>query len=128
MERLIRERYGIAAAGERIKAGALRYLSFIEDLPDELRDVLDQLRRREFSVNLKHQGLDRLNDDTIEHASGTIAVGLVIAGLLVSSSVLILAEREAGGVSLLRGLGVGGIVLAMLLAVTLPIRWIRRRR
>ena len=79
-------------------------------------------------MNLKHQGLDRLNDDTIEHASGTIAVGLVIAGLLVSSSVLILAEREAGGVSLLRGLGVGGIVLAMLLAITLPIRWIRRRR
>ncbi len=65
----------------------------MEDLPDELRDVLDQLRRREFSVNLRHQGLDRLNDDTLEHASGTIAVGMVIAGLLVGSSVLILAER-----------------------------------
>jgi ubiquinone biosynthesis protein len=128
MERLIRERYGIAAAGERLKIGALRYLSLLEDLPDELRDVLDQLRRREFSVNLKHQGLDRLNDDTIEHASGTIAVGLVIAGLLISSSVLIYSEKGAEGVSLLRGLGVGGIVLAMILAITLPIRWIRRRR
>ncbi|MFO0427940.1 MAG: ABC1 kinase family protein [Planctomyces sp.] len=128
MERLIRERYGAAAAGERLRNGVLRYLSLLEDLPDELRDVLDQLRRREFSVNLKHQGLERLNDDTIEHASGTIAVGLVIAGLLVSSSVLILAERGVEGVSLLRGLGVGGIILAMLLAVTLPIRWIRRRR
>ena len=69
----------------------------MEDLPDELRDVLDQLRRREFSVNLRHQGLDRLNDDTLEHASGTIAVGLVIAGLLVGSSVLILAERGIEG-------------------------------
>ncbi len=51
IEQLIRERYGLKAAQERIKAGALRYLSLMEDLPDELRDVLDQVRRREFSVN-----------------------------------------------------------------------------
>ena len=100
----------------------------MEDLPDELRDVLDQLRRREFSVNLRHQGLDRLNDDTLEHASGTIAVGMVIAGLLVGSSVLILAERGTEGSTFLRGVGVTGIVIAMFLAITLPIRWIRRRK
>lgn len=128
IERLIRERYGFRAAQERLKAGALRYLSLLEDLPDELRDVLDQVRRREFSVNLRHQGIDRLNDDTIEHASGTIAIGMVIAGLLVGSSVLILAERSVAGFSLLRAFGTGGIIFAMFLAVTLPIRWIRRRK
>ncbi|MCA9034355.1 MAG: hypothetical protein KDA91_04445, partial [Planctomycetaceae bacterium] len=112
----------------RIQTGALRYLSLLEDLPDELRDVLDQVRRREFSVNLKHQGLDRLNDNTIEHASGTIAVGMVIAGMLVSSSVLILAERNIEGFSWLRTLGITGLVCGVLLIVTLPIRWLRRKK
>jgi Pyruvate/2-oxoacid:ferredoxin oxidoreductase gamma subunit len=100
----------------------------LEDLPNEVRDVLDQLRRREFSVNLRHHGMDRLNDDTLEHASGTIAMGMIIAGLMVGSSVLILAERAIEGSSLLRGIGVTGIVIANVLAITLPIRWIRRRK
>jgi ubiquinone biosynthesis protein len=97
-------------------------------MPDEVRDVLDQLRRREFSVNLRHHGIDRLNDDTLEHASGTIAIGLVITGLMVGSSVLILAERNTEGYSILRGFGIAGIIIATVLAVTLPIRWIRRRK
>lgn len=128
IEQLIRERYGFKAAQERIRAGALRYLSLIEDLPDELRDVLDQVRRREFSVNLRHQGLDRLNDNTIEHASGTIAVGMVIAGLFVGSSVLILAERHTVGWTYLRVVGTAGLTIGILMAMALPIRWIRRRK
>ena len=128
LEKLIRDRYGFTAARDRLLTSAQRYLSLMEDLPDEVRDVLDQLRRREFSVNLRHHGIDRLNDDTLEHASGTIAVGLVIAGLLVGSSVLILAERGMEGSTILRGVGVTGIVIAIVLAITLPIRWIRRRK
>lgn len=128
LEKLIRDRYGFKAAQDRIVTTAQRYLSLLEDMPDEVRDVLDQLRRREFSVNLRHHGIDRLNDDTLEHASGTIAIGLVIAGLMVGSSVLILAERSIEGYSILRGFGVAGIIIAIVLAVTLPIRWIRRRK
>lgn len=128
LETLIHERYGFKAARERIMTSAMRYLSLLEDFPDELRDVMDQLRRREFSVNLRHHGIDRLNDDTLEHASGTIAMGMIIAGLLVGSSVLILAERGIDGSRFLRGVGTAGILVALFLAITLPIRWIRRRK
>ncbi len=128
LEKLIRDRYGFRAAQDRIVTAAQRYLSLVEDFPDEVRDVLDQLRRREFSVNLRHHGLDRLNDDTLEHASGTIALGLIIAGLFVGSSVLLLAERGIEGSSVLRGVAVTGIVIGIVLSVTLPIRWIRRRK
>ncbi len=127
LEKLIHERYGLNAAKKRLVTCAQRYLSLMEDLPDEARDVMNQLRRREFSVNLRHHGIDRLNDNTLEHASGTIAMGLVIAGLMVGSSVLILAERGIES-SILRGFGITGLIVAMLLTVTLPIRWIRRRR
>ena len=128
LEKLIKDRYGLKAAKDRLLTSAQRYLSLMEDLPDEVRDVLDQLRRREFSVNLRHHGIDRLNDDTLEHASGTIAVGLVIAGLMVGSSVLILAERGSEGPTILRGVGIAGLIIAIFLAMALPIRWIRRRK
>jgi len=128
LEKLIHERYGLKAAKDRLVTCAQRYLSLMEDFPEEVRDVMDQLRRREFSVNLRHHGIDRLNDNTLEHASGTIAMGLVIAGLMVGSSVLILAERGIQGSSILRGFGIAGLIVAMLLTVTLPIRWIRRHK
>jgi hypothetical protein len=42
--------------------------------------------------------------------------------------VLILAERGIEGSSLLRGFGIAGMITATVLAITLPIRWIRRRK
>lgn len=128
LEQLIKDRSGLKAAKDRLLTCAQRYLSLMEDFPDEVRDVMDQLRRREFSVNLQHHGIDRLNDNTLEHASGTIAMGLVIAGLLVGSSVLIHAEKGIEGSSILRGFGIAGLIIAVLLIVILPIRWIRRRK
>jgi len=123
LERLVRERYGGAAARRRLKRGAIRYMELIEDFPDEVRDLFEQVRRREFSVNLNHAGVDRLNDDSLEHASRTIAYGLVIAGLLVGSSILILtAQTIEPGISYLRLTGIGGIILASILMATLAIR------
>ena len=128
LEKLIRDRCSLSAAAGRLRSAAWRYVSLAEDLPDEVRDVLDQLRRREFSVNLRHHGIDRLNDNTIEHASGTIAVGLVVTGLLIASSVLILAESRSATDGPLRTAGIVGLIVAVTIAVLLPIRWIRRRR
>lgn len=128
LEKLIRDRCSLRAAAGRLRSAAWRYVSLAEDLPDEVRDVLDQLRRREFSVNLRHHGIDRLNDNTIEHASGTIAVGLVITGLLIASSVLILAESRVAEPGFLRSAGIAGLTVAVALALLLPIRWMRRRK
>ncbi len=128
LEKLIRDRCSLSAVAGRLKSAAWRYVSLAEDLPDEVRDVMDQLRRREFSVNLRHHGIDRLNDNTIEHASGTIAVGLVITGLLIASSVLILAESRVPEPGFLRTAGIAGLTVAVTLALLLPIRWMRRRK
>jgi len=128
LEKLIRDRCSAGAVAARLRSAVWRYVSLAEDLPDEVRDVLDQLRRREFSVNLRHHGIDRLNDNTLEHASGTIAVGLVITGLLIASSVLILAESRSAEPGFLRTAGIAGLILAAGLAILLPFRWVRRRK
>ena len=123
LERLVSESYGVAAARRRLARGAVRYLELIEDLPHEVRDLLEQIRRRELSVRLQHVGVDRLNDNSLEHASRTIANGLIVAGLMVGSSILILtAETTDRPFELLRTTGVGGLLLAVGLMGTMAVR------
>ncbi len=55
-------------------------------------------------------------------------MGMVIAGLFVGSSVLILAERNNEGWTYLRTVGTTGLTIGILMALALPIRWIRRRK
>jgi ubiquinone biosynthesis protein len=66
------------------------------------------MRRREFAVNLQHEGLERLST-TIDRASRTIAYGLAMAAIIIGSAVLILAERGDGSFGLLSALGFIGI-------------------
>lgn len=95
----------------------------IENLPDEVRDLLEQIRRRELSVRLQHVGVDRLNDNSLVHASRTIANGLIVAGLMVGSSILILtAQTTDKPFELLRTTGVGGLLLAIGLMGTMAVR------
>jgi hypothetical protein len=55
-------------------------------------------------------------------------VGLVITGLLIASSVLILAESRVHEPGFLRTAGMAGLTVAVALALLLPIRWMRRRK
>jgi ubiquinone biosynthesis protein len=117
VERLMRRRYGLRALRARLQRALLGYAELAEDLPREVTSLLEQLRRNEFSVRLEHHRLDRLTE-TVEHASRNVAYALIIAALLVGSSILILADRgsEAG---LLGEIGAGGLVAAVMLILAL---------
>ncbi|MCG8511005.1 MAG: AarF/ABC1/UbiB kinase family protein, partial [Rhodospirillales bacterium] len=105
VKKLIKSRYSLAALRERFQQGVLRYGEFLEDLPDELRDLLEQIRKREFIVNLHHKGVDRLNDNTIDHAARSVSYAMIIAGLLVGSSILVFAGEGLASIGLLDIIG-----------------------
>ena len=114
VEKLVKRRYGVAALRHRLTTGLTNYAELVEDLPIEIRSLLTQLRRNRFAVNLEHRGLTRLVD-TIEHASRNISFALIIAAMLVGSSILVLAARQAG-TGLLWFIGAGGFIAALVLA------------
>ena len=114
IEKLVKRRYGIAALRHRLATGLTNYAELVEDLPMEVRSLLTQLRRNRFAVNLEHRGLTRLVN-TIEHASRNISFALIIAAMLVGSSILVLAARQAG-TGLLLFIGAGGFIAALVLA------------
>ena len=108
LERLVMSRYRPKAIRERVTRAVGEYVDIMEELPTDLRALLSQMRRREFAVNLHHEGLERLST-TIDRASRTIAYGLAMAAIIIGSAVLILAERGDGSFGLLSVLGFIGI-------------------
>ena len=96
IERLVRRRYGIRALRQRLQNSLARYAELAEALPRDAMTLIQLVRRQKLTVNLEHHGLDRLTR-AVEHASRNIARALIITALLVASSILMLADRAAGG-------------------------------
>ncbi len=92
----------------------------VEELPTDLRVLLSQIRRRDFAVNLRHDGLDRLST-TIDRASRTIAYGFVVAAVIVGSAIMILAERGDDSFGVLSILGFGGILVTWVMIVSMAL-------
>ncbi|MDZ4754624.1 MAG: AarF/UbiB family protein [Phycisphaerae bacterium] len=127
--RVVSRRYGWAAIRKRLRAGVEDYVSFAEELPRELKLIIGAVRRNSFAVNLQHHGLTQLTR-TIEHASRNIGFALMVTGLTVSSAILVHAS-DRGGRSTLQSLGIGGFVLATLLALSYVIanrKWMAAKR
>jgi len=122
VRRLVERRYDSSAIKERLKKSMLAYAELAEVLPNELGQLLKQLRLNKIAVNLEHHGLPRLTD-TIEHASRNISFSLVVAAMLVGSSILVLADRGQLESSI-GSLGLIGFSVACFLIV---MRWFSNR-
>jgi ubiquinone biosynthesis protein len=119
VERLVQRRYTLGAVRKRLQKSLLGYAELIEDLPREIRPLLSHLRRNKVTVNLEHRGLSRLTH-AVEHASRNISFALIIAAMLVGSSILVNAARNPG-LGSLTALGIAGFVASAVLVVMMII-------
>ena len=119
MEDLISKRYSFSALKGRVHRSLLHYLELAEDLPSELRPILTQLRKNKLAVNLEHRGLDRVTR-ALEHASRNISFSLIIAAMLVGSSILVLAARGSGSAGY-SSVGIAGFVASAVLVLLMII-------
>lgn len=106
IERLIRGRYGFRALRSRVQNSMLAYAEMAESIPRELEMLLASIRRQKLTINLEHRGLHDMTR-TVEHGSRNIARALVITALLVSSSVLVLADAANPSQNLVLSIGAG---------------------
>ena len=126
VENLVRQRYGWPAAKERLMRAGRSYVDILEDLPEDLRLIITQFRRREFAFTLEHKGIDRLNDN-IEHASRNIAMAMICTGLIVASSIIVLAASGRTHPLVFSGLGVGGFLIAAFMIAVFLFNMLFRR-
>jgi ubiquinone biosynthesis protein len=111
MEKLIRQQYTVDSAREKLVQTLVNYVELAEDLPGEIRAIAAQIRRRDFSIRLEHKGLDSLKD-TVDRASRFIAVAFTMGATIVGSAILLHAQKDKDGFSLLTLVGVMSYLLA----------------
>lgn len=121
---LVKRRYSIAGIKERITEDVHKWANLIETFPTEVSKILARIRGNNMSISLQHEGLEHLTR-SIEHASRNILMALIIAGLLVGSSILVHTERSAGSVTTVFVLGICGFFVAGFCAVVLLFNNIR---
>jgi len=93
------------------------------DLPGELRRIVNQIRAGTTRVNFRHEGLEPLTN-SVERSTNRLSFAIVVASLVISSSVIIHSKVPPlwGGVS---ALGLVGYLLAGVLGFWLLIAILR---
>jgi ubiquinone biosynthesis protein len=118
--RLLRERYEPAALLERSQERALEYARYLEDYPEQLRQLLTELEDGELEVKFRHAGLDELGGE-VDVLANRLVFAVVTGALLIGSS-LLMAFATGGpqvpylGVALVAFIG---FTLALVMSVIL---------
>jgi len=98
----------------------------ISRLPADISTIVTNMKRGQISMHVQHEHLESLVH-TLDKSSNRISFALIIAGLLVGSSMLVSQERILLGIIHLQTLGVIGYVTAAILGLWLLISIIRGR-
>ncbi|MCF8042317.1 MAG: phosphotransferase [Desulfarculaceae bacterium] len=123
--RLYFERWRPDAVAKRLLAHLGDALHLIQNLPRRLENLVDQLENGELSLQLKHEGLVPLTKALQEGAS-RVTVGLIVAALIVGSSMIITTGVEPK-IFGLPALGVVGYVISGVIGLWLVWSIIRSR-
>ena len=128
-QRLLSERTSPGFVAEAARERTLEYIRYVEDYPEQLRQLLSELEDGELEVRLNHRGLDRLGSQ-VDVLANRLVFALVTGGLLIGSAVI---GGFASGGPQVPYFGVPvvafiGFVLAVILAVIVLAVIFRSRR
>ena len=75
---------------EELSLTGFAYMHLFRDLPEELRTLLQQLRSGRMRLEFEHRGLQSLGA-ALDRVSNRIAFAIVLAALIVGSSLIVLS-------------------------------------
>jgi ubiquinone biosynthesis protein len=95
-------------------------------LPDDVNAILNKFRQGNFQLKVHHEHLENLAK-TLDKSSNRISFALIIAALLIGSSLLVPQDGTVLGLVTLQTLGILGSVAAAIIGLWLVISIIRSR-
>lgn len=100
--------------------------NFLKDLPFDLKDLIDQAKKGEININLEHKGLTPLLT-TFDQVSNRIAFVIVLASLIIGSSLIVLSgiPPTYKGIPLI---GIIGFIIAGLMGLWLLFSILKHRK
>ena len=123
---LVKERWSLKSLSEDLRTQGLNLLDLVQDFPAKLQALFRKMDRGDLTFTFKHTGLSSLNT-TLERISNRVTFGIIIAALIVGSSMII----TTGVKPLLFGfpaLGVVGYLVSGILGLWLIVNILRKRK
>lgn len=110
--RVVRQRYTVRKIFEDINHTSLELYRLLRDLPEEVRALLKFIRRGELKVNLETKSMEPVMK-TWDRDANRLAFAIVVASLLISSSIVLLAHVPPlwNNMSVLGLIGLGAAML-----------------
>lgn len=116
LERIVQRHYSPSAIARRSKRNTVRMINLLGDLPRDLEQLLRAARRGKLKVDISAAPLDRFGAQ-IDRAVSRLTIGIVVAALIVGSSIVVTREGDFGpnwpplGLLAFIGAVIGGIWL-----------------
>ena len=95
--------------------------------PDDANAILSKFRQGKFQVRVHHEHLEALAN-TVDRSSNRVSFSLIIASLLVASSMLVAQEGTVLGLFSLQSMGIAGYIIAAIIGIWLLISIYRSGR
>jgi ubiquinone biosynthesis protein len=95
-------------------------------LPEDINAVLTKFRQGRFGVHVHHEHLETLTK-TLDKSSNRISFALIIAALLIASSLLVAQQGLVLGLLSFQTMGIFGYIIAAIIGIWLVISIIRSR-
>lgn len=111
----------------QMRTAARSASEFAARLPEDAASIVTKFRRGKFRVHIHHEHLEEL-EHTLDSSSNRISFSVIIAALLVGSSLLVAQEGTVLGLVSLEALGILGYLTAAIIGIGLIISIIRSRR
>ncbi|MEA3468143.1 MAG: AarF/ABC1/UbiB kinase family protein [Thermodesulfobacteriota bacterium] len=111
---------------EEIHETSGEYLKLIQEMPEETRGILRQLRAGKMKLEFEHRGVGRLAK-SLDQVSNRIAFAIVLAAQIIGSSLIILSDipPKWNGIPII---GLAGFLIAGVMGFWLLISIIRHGR
>lgn len=112
---------------DQIKKAAIGTGELAGRLPEDAAAIIGKFRRGNFKIHVHHDHLEEL-EDTLDNSSNRISFAVIIAALLIGSSMLIAQDGNVLGLISLQALGIIGYLVAMAMGLWLLFSILRSRK
>ncbi|MBI4261943.1 phosphotransferase [Candidatus Uhrbacteria bacterium] len=87
VEKLVLQQYAPHALLEQGLAATRESMELLTHLPEDVRSLIQKLKKGELGINLEHKGLDQLVEE-VDRSSNEVAFAAIIAALVVAGALL----------------------------------------
>ena len=120
------KRYKAEMLWHAVKRAFIKLMSLQKDIPARFFKIADKIERDELGIRFRHENLESLNH-TLENISNRLAFSVIIAALIIGSS-MIITTGIGPFIFGFPALGIIGYLVSSILGLWLIINIIRTRK